>query len=1832
MDSELRDVLHSLGSPWEKKCVGLFEGICNGPVLMWDDLTILAGECSKVEIDVLEVQFAHFQYGSGFNFNVGQKGTIRIPDIHQRALPFGDGDRIICCGKMRCLEGQTWIGDRQTVAIPFPSFNHEAHWNAVHLFSGAFDGWTQAFNRLPRVFGDFLIGSQVHLDADLEVAQAWVKKHGIPYSATPLMPRPTFDFSPHRFIHGDVKDISFLHLAGFGGNTIYTASPPCVSWSRGGKKQGLASVFGQDFLHAIMTCGVAQPNMIAFECAAEIPASPHFRVIKALLEALGFRCLWNDVCPLHAITHTARTRWLGVWIRGDLFVQSIVPPVIPTPSFFDEWRDQIYCFSLPRSVREQLTLSPSERSIYGDRCLLPKAKRSSTPVDATVDQVLNLRVPPLGQPLPTLCASYSSQHLLGASHLRERGIFASLECTNGSHAFFDPFRYMALFGVVEPVVVSAKLSLAFKQIGNAVAVPHSVMTLVSGVAALLGRQIDVQDAVLKVWLQRITSYTGFIVSDSRFHVLCSAPQAVAEVVLQLPTLGDGLAVVELRILHAVTAASHDLLVPLQWTVERLFSLFKWKYDITSHLFLWHTDERVHNTHGLVHVIGLSSQWYLYLSNRLLATLTFGRSLTHQSLFDPKDAKQDTIEVVDSSVDISPTVPYVPQADGCATCQVGSFDGIVHSPAFLRAVSCAEACMSRNKPTLPGFHVLQNPPTGFTMPVGLHELSHTIPGLKRRRIMIDQTECVIVRDQDRARSPSEIILVAKLGIEPVTFVKVLNSAQPSSLFTVDDRLFRLQKINGREESGTGLQLVHGDFVEFSFVGSATIHAGGHHSAQPVALPAGADFGSRCEFAINTSGWLATDEMQFLIENIQRSNPAFAFFGPIVRWDLNLLDFDDSSFQEIIIPNHRLTILPILCGPHWAAVEVLKAGARTTVQIVGFPGPIVQNVVLAIARVMDFNPAHLIVHQVNLPVREHFCGWQLLHRWFAQANLQEDVPIPNDSYAQTSLVKRRLIDEVLVAAIDDWHNASIPVAEWTFAAKLRRSFMAHLATRFEPTQPVTAKRLFVSFTDSDVPAPPRTQAALVHHDIIPDLAILRRLFHLRERPAWLHSDECDAALDCFRPWYVHTYFAPPSEWISDEDCFRFFDGRQPDTWFHQHVVWPIIIGTTWVLVELVRDPALPVSLFVSAPHSLQRHVPDIAGHVARLHSIEYASIQQIFIPFNTAQHMCGWSLLESLFVRHQCALPDSSFAASHIFAASRHHELVQEIQRNGTHAWLNAGVPESTSDLAYDIRTLFLLRVLEGRIPESYSCAGGPSDTAMPQAPASPKATVTTSSAPNSTGKPDPWLEADPWTRKGKKPLSTKWEDLILPEQHPIVDDKGGLLTQTHKLQASSRKSGAILTTRAAIADMMRLTFEGPTTLILPASEKLTVSEVAKKLIGPHELVLHDPALKCEYKRLVVLLPLLGTIRYTLPTPKITLHATAAVELVIEVDSRLLTQVEHDTVKPDPMRYIREALLQLHPTLKEELTLYAFRVGHHPTASRSEPQYQCILKAPKKHRHALLQSSGLLPLLIRDFFDQSSQPVDVSVVPRFWNTTPRDVNEARIVLKDVKGFAGMVVTKRGLATRAWDDQIASVRNAVLPNDTRLVKENLDIVPRHQYSSTGWPPAIEPRCVVQSTVQAVGLAPVPSKAFRTNGVFGWVLGFGARPSVLRFTLDINGATYEILLVEEERISGPKGQSKGQKWKKDKNSAEGKSITSTPATGQSPGHFVASPLPSGESQRISALEQRFDKLENRQSRMEEKMDTRFTDISNSLRQLLQASSAHQRERSGETPDPKHQRHDNLL
>lgn len=352
-----------------------------------------------------------------------------------------------------------------------------------------------------------------------------------------------------------------------------------------------------------------------------------------------------------------------------------------------------------------------------------------------------------------------------------------------------------------------------------------------------------------------------------------------------------------------------------------------------------------------------------------------------------------------------------------------------------------------------------------------------------------------------------------------------------------------------------------------------------------------------------------------------------------------------------------------------------------------------------------------------------------------------------------------------------------------------------------------------------------------------------------------------------------------------------------------------------------------------------------------------------------------------------------------------------------------------------------------------------------------------------------------------------------------------------------------------------------------------------------------------------------------------------------DARLTSLSELEAVRADPLRFIREHLLQVCPDLKDEVSFCALRVGKRATAGKDQPQFQCIVKTPKKRRQTLLEASGHTVVLVRDFLDRSDNKSDLSVVPKFWQPTARELADARIVLQGVTGCAGLALTRRGLAPRAWDKGIEAVRRAVLPTDARLTKDNMSVVPKVQFQSTGWPAAIEPASVVSCTLAAVGLAPVPSKAFRSGGVHGWILGFASVPSVLRFTLDINTSTYEILLVEEDKSFKPRPQGRPLGRQQGKPGEQ----AGHPGPGSKTDLLPSSRVPtvsvqSHDTHRLQALEARFDKLESRQNRMEEKVDSRFSEISSSLCQLLNAAGSHAREPTGETPAPKHQRHDNQL
>jgi len=143
--------------------------------------------------------------------------------------------------------------------------------------------------------------------------------------------------------------------------------------------------------------------------------------------------------------------------------------------------------------------------IYGDMSMLPAVKRSCLPANPCRDDVLRARCPDPNQPLPTLCASYSSQHLLSVNHLQNKGILAILGCDNQTFHFLDPFRFCALLGLPDSqiAVLPSKLSIAFRQIGNAIAVPHALKTLLVVLTTVGSCTLSINETVIECWMQRI---------------------------------------------------------------------------------------------------------------------------------------------------------------------------------------------------------------------------------------------------------------------------------------------------------------------------------------------------------------------------------------------------------------------------------------------------------------------------------------------------------------------------------------------------------------------------------------------------------------------------------------------------------------------------------------------------------------------------------------------------------------------------------------------------------------------------------------------------------------------------------------------------------------------------------------------------------------------------------------------------------------------------------------------------------------------------------------------------------------------------------------------------------------------------------------------------------------------------------------------------------------------------------------------------------------------------------------------------------------------------------
>ena len=1815
------NLLENLAEPWRSRCKALFQGLhCDGVLLHWESNLICSGVVTKVQGDELALDLHPFVASKGF---LPEEGSFRydlvIPELSDRHISLCLGNRVTCAGPGKADPAHCRVVfTKEAVLCPVPETVDVLPWQCVHLFAGGFCGWHHALKWISEANLGIVVAKEVAVDHCPDVMKVWSLQHSRPILRAPLAHIASWSPDPYVGILADVADWSILPACSSAFNLVLTMSPPCVSWSLGGLLRGLECNEGWAFIDSIRQIAVLQPSAAVAECADNIANHTHFAVIKFLMHSIGYRLAWEQIVDSHRMTHASRTRWMAVWVKQAASTRAFAPVfgLICNPR--TAWSNEVYAFRLPNQLQHQLVLSCDEQTVYGDFFLLPPAKRAKT-LERSLHGVLATRLIPAGAQLPTLCASYASQHLLAQNHVQARGIFAFLVDVGEGPQFLDPCTAAAMLGATASCAFPLDIADAFKLLGNAISVPQATLGLLVAFSAITKEDRAILELVGLAWRDRLlASHTvvfsreGIVWMQHIFEYLANCRLKRQQQVTETDTIVCTL------VLHNLDKpAFFD--APANWTLRRFLDFATDMHDTAVQCIVCAIEEEPFDPHFTLGTIAsLASQTRILYHSLQIGTLSLGM---HEA--------------------ISPTLPFhIQGSEGTPNkaarlhqVDMPSTEMLFRSQTYMRVVKMLER--TNPSPHSDRKHwiylamadisvIAQIPIRPDASDACIRNLcSQIYPDLPHFQVIpLAVPLC--------AHSGSDIVLCANLHPDRSKAPVILEEQTRRFLLvrwipTVLSHDFELQVGGLRYQAillncslvkkDVNLLLAPGDVLTFGPTRLPTIRTGGHHENPTISfLPAGATFIQRCEFATNTNGWLGSDELEDGVQWIQWTAHTFAAFSGPAYWDTATDELRPGSLYEINFQNAPRAILPILADSHWCAVEVSRLRNPIQVTLHGFPPSLHTRIQDISARILGQPTSQLDFRYGNIQAIPHLCGWQLLFQWFRDSHLIEDLPDTTNQFHILHPVCQDLIGEVLQDSVLEWTAARAPQPLIDFALTLRRNYLVRLASDLQPHSTVRVGSLVASAS---------LIAQTTLRDIIPrsinanpvDLQV--RVRHFGLTPAWLASDELDFLLALPRASIPNVYFPPPARWCPVQQTFLFFGSQQSLHRHHTSICWLVLVQDHWVQLEFFRSP-YQITLVHSDFVTNSPLIHDFRSYFAQEFNLEESQIECAQGQMLTEMHFCGWRLLHRIYAMHDLPLKVDMLKCADILSTSPAAEKIVQVFRDAEQLWQANCTDQELLTFVRKARHSFLIALHEGRGVAHYQAGGGKDKEPKGSVADEPANQGTASSS--QAGKRDIIWELDPWAKKTKQ-SPTRWEELALPPQHPFVDEKGGCIQQTHRLQASHVRQGLVLTTKANLADMLKITNpNGSFALILPMTDLTNFGEVATRVQGPFEVVLIDSNLQTQYKRIIQLLVINGAVTYKLPEASHKFTADEHIEIVLELDSRLVAPKDYEAAKDQPLAYFRKLIEPACGAETSTVNLYGFRVGRHPSSGKGDSQLQCIAQVAKPLRATLLAYSGTHCLLARDYIDKSANATDTTILPRFWDANMQGLREASIVIKQTEGAAGLVLARRGIAVRCWISAIAKARRTVLAADNRITEDNIATVPRHVKDSTGWPPAVEPKHVIKAVLSATSQAPVPMRAYRSAGVHGWSLAFQDLPKLETFTVEINDKTFQILLSDPQPTPFNRAPKLPQPRSK---TAVGHATLPPPP----PAPMFPSAQQTAETQRIDRLEQRLDAMDHRQSKFETKLDSKFDEVSSILRQLVSQSSQRDRSPTGDTPPPKNAR-----
>ena len=610
-----------------------------------------------------------------------------------------------------------------------------------------------------------------------------------------------------------------------------------------------------------------------------------------------------------------------------------------------------------------------------------------------------------------------------------------------------------------------------------------------------------------------------------------------------------------------------------------------------------------------------------------------------------------------------------------------------------------------------------------------------------------------------------------------------------------------------------------------------------------------------------------------------------------------------------------------------------------------------------------------------------------------------------------------------------------------------------------------------------------------------------------------------------------------------------------------VCPVLFPDHWGAIEVSKDVQGLVMKAININNEKgQRFIGRLLKAIPTIKRIQHFVIPAI-------DGFCGWALLTKWCHSAEVELPEPT-------PQDFQGRVVASFGKN--HIW------GKISSFALKARSLFL-ETYPNVSNDQEILFGGAEDENMEK-----------ENKPQQPRETDPWLKFDPWSSKQKQ---CRWEDLSLPDDHPFHDLQDHRIPQVHRHALNANNNGIAFCTRAAVSDILSKQPKQPFALVVPVSEKVAWQPPqGSNASQPLELIVQDRLSDATYKRQVILVQKDNQVVVKMPKPGFSATLTEKHEVVLEMFTLLLPKELQAQSNYQHSNLLKSRALDQFPILqRENVNIYGFR--------KIQDQYQkervvlqAMCKVTKEARILMLETSGAGDVFVRDYISKGAQPVDTTIIPKFWPTDRQGKDEALRSSATIDGFSGIVVTRRGIATRAWCDRVSNVRKVLLASDERICELNQAVVPHHMYNSTGWPLSIGPNDIAKVVAKTCGLPPIPTRCFKTLGVTSWTLGFQTIPTTLKFTAQFNGVIHEILLTKVDDVP--------------LNKKQGKSIPKPsfpkPSSGSNDPVVVSQSNASDE--RLTSLETKVAAIERRQDGMEQKLQTGFDGIQDQLRQVLNA------------------------